>query len=299
MDKFSSIVSYLDIFDSDNFVIKADTNISIQGGQRVEVKNVTGGKNIQTVLSYELQRQKNVLGQGKKIEKETRGFDEATETTFSLRQKESEEDYGFIMDADLPMVELSEEWLNEIEASLPELASQKAEKFMKKYRLKEYDAKVLASSKELAQLFEETALHVTPETASKFLTRELLGILNYNNIPLKGSHINAKDVTELLNLIEQGKVSEKNAKQATIAYCTEKTPPKKYLEQNNLLIGGDFDLDAEVKKVLKENAKAVADLKAGNEKSMNFLVGMVMKAVKGKADARKIQEAIEKLVKSS
>ena len=292
LDKFNSIVSYLDIFDSDNFVVKADTNISIKGGQRVEVKNVTGGKNIQAALDYELKRQKAALQKDKKIEKETRGFDEATGTTFSLRKKESEEDYGFIADPDLPPIELDNAWLEKIKSSLPELAAEKAGRFIKKYKLKEYDAKVLASSKELAEIFEQAASHVSAEVASKFLTRELLGILNYNGLSLKGSHVAANDLIGLLKLIEAGKVSEKNAKQATIAYCLEKIPPQKYLEQNNLLIDmASADISAEVKAVLDANKKAVDDLRQGNTKSMNFLVGQVMRAVKGKADARQIQKA--------
>ena len=168
---------------------------------------------------------------------------------------------------------------------------------MKKYGLNEYDAKVLASSKELAELFEAVSSKVNAETAAKFLARELLGVLNYNNIPLKGNNVRASDITELLVLIEAGKVSEKNAKQATIAYCLEKTPPKQYLEKNGLLIDSSFDIEREVRKVLQDNKKAADDLRAGNQKSMNFLVGQVMKAVKGKADERKIEETIKKQLK--
>ena len=300
LDSLLTMLNYLDVYAQGAGVLKADANISISGGERVEVKNITGFRAVEKALQYEAIRQEKLVKEGKKIARETRGFDDATSSTYPLRSKETEDDYGYITEPDLTKISLDGKWLEGIRQTMPELASEKAGKFIKKFKLKEYDAKVLASSRELGQLFEEIVAEVNAETASKFLTRELLGILNYNNLALKGSHINSKDLINLLKLIEQGKVSEKNAKLATIAYCVEKKPPKKYLEQNNLLIeSGGLDIEAEVKKVLKENSKAVADLRAGNQKSMNFLVGLVMREVKGKADARKIKESIEQLVKTN
>jgi len=297
LDSLLTTLSYVEVFDQGKGVLKADANISIAGSERVEVKNISGFRAVEKALAYEAIRQERLLSEGKKVARETRGFDDATSSTYSMRTKETEDDYGFIFDSDLTKISVDEKWLDAVKASLPELASEKAGKFMKKYGLNEYDAKVLASSKELAELFEAVSSKVNAETAAKFLARELLGVLNYNNIPLKGNNVRASDITELLVLIEAGKVSEKNAKQATIAYCLEKTPPKQYLEKNGLLIDSSFDIEREVRKVLQDNKKAADDLRAGNQKSMNFLVGQVMKAVKGKADARKIQETIKKQLK--
>lgn len=295
--KLKSVVEYLGVFDAQKSVLKADTNVSITGGNRVEVKNVTGTKNIESAVQFEVSRQKAILIEGKKIGLETRGFDEETLSTFSLRGKESAADYGYIVEPDIPKVVVAKKWLLELKSQLPELAQQKISRLKKEFGLSDYDARVICSEKELSELFEAAAKKVNPVLAARFLSRELLGILNYNNLALKELHLDFGEMVFLLELLESGKVSEKNAKEAMINYATKKIIPKEFLEKNNLLKDlGESVLVAAVEKVLAQNKPAFDDLKSGNKKALNFLVGLVMRETKGKAEARKVQEIIEEKI---
>ncbi len=295
LDKLNLIVGYLGIFDSGKFVIKADTNISINGGERVEVKNVTGTKNAELVLQHELERQRAVLGEGRKIEMETRGFDEASGTTYTLRKKETEEDYGFIVDADLVPTQIDEKWLESIRKRIPEMPEEKAKHFMKEFGLTAYDAKVLAGNRGIAEIFAEAA-KVEAHIAAGIVSRELLGILNYNRLRLEDTEIDAAGISGLVKLIKDGKVSGRNAKESLIKYALEGIAPKEFLEKNKLLIdAAGADVEKAVREVVSQNKAAFDEFKAGKEKSLNFLIGLVMRRLKGKADARRVQEILEGL----
>jgi aspartyl-tRNA(Asn)/glutamyl-tRNA(Gln) amidotransferase subunit B len=271
-----------------------DCNISINGGNRVEIKNVSGYAAAEKALNYELNRQKQEVKMGRIIEQHTRAFNAESETTLMLRKKETEEDYGYIFDPDLVLVELSPEYINEVKSSLPELPEQKAKRLQEQFKLSEYDAKVICSDFELGKLFDEMIKNKADALLSaRILTREVLAVLNHDSLLWKDVCISAKDLFELVALIKEGKVSDKNAKQAVINYISgSKESPKVFLEKNNLLISGEINIDEIVDKVILENAKAVIDYRAGNEKSINFLAGLAMRQTKGTAS---IQQILEKL----
>lgn len=295
LGKLGRLVDYLEIFDSAKFVIKADTNISIKGGERVEVKNVTGTKNVELVLLHELERQRKVLEGRGMIERETRGFDEATGSTYTLRKKETEEDYGFITDTDLAPTEIDVSWISEVKKGIPELPEDKAKRFMSQYWLRKYDADVLSIDRRIAGIFEEAA-KVDLQTAVRIVSRELLGILNYNKLSISETKISSAGISGLVLLIKEGKVSDKNAKEALIKYALEGIEPKDFLEKNRLLIDTAVsDVEGAVKHAVSENKQAFDEFRSGNPKSLNFLIGLVMKKLKGKADARAVQKIIEGL----
>lgn len=292
-------LDYLGVFILGKNTLKADANISIQGSNRVEIKNVTGFKAVENALLSEEQRQRKLLSEGKKVLRQTRGFDEKTGSTFSMREKETEEDYGYIFDPDIPPVSLSEKYLKELKTSLPELFSQKVEKF-KKMGVPDYDARVLASEPVIANIFEQSVKQVKPLTAAKFLTREVMGVLNYNKITPRVSGLSEKPVIGLLKLIEKGVVGEKNAKEAMIKYIIEKKDPQEFLEKNNLLLDlGENEIQNALEEVLRENPQAIADLKSGQAKAVNFIVGQVVRRTKGKANARIVQELLGKKIKNT
>ncbi|MBU0636462.1 Asp-tRNA(Asn)/Glu-tRNA(Gln) amidotransferase GatCAB subunit B, partial [Candidatus Micrarchaeota archaeon] len=298
MDKLLNQLNFLNVFVHGEDVLKADSNVSLKGSERVEVKNVSGFRNIEKALSYEIERQTKLLESGEKVKRETRGFNEDNQTTTALRSKETEEDYGYIFEPDLTPYTISKKHLDEIKKSLPEMPREKSKRFQKQFGLKEYDAKVLCNSKKLSDLFESLTQTVSPKIAAVFLTREILGIINYNKLDLNETALEEQEVSTLLQLLEKGKVSEKNAKQAAIEYVLHQTPPKQFLEKQNLLLDlKESDIDRAIETVFKENPKPVADLKGGKKQSLNFLVGMVMKKTKGKANPRSIQKKIEKKVK--
>ncbi|MEM4261478.1 MAG: Asp-tRNA(Asn)/Glu-tRNA(Gln) amidotransferase subunit GatB [Candidatus Diapherotrites archaeon] len=291
LDSLVSILDYLGVYDSD-FVLKADCNISVDGVNRVEVKNVTGFRSVQVALEYELKRQSEEISLGRKVLRETRGFDEVSGKTYSLRSKEFEEDYGYIYEPDLVSVFVDDAWLKDLKGSLPELASERAKRLVKEYGIKEYDAKVICLDKGIADIFEACA-KIDVRIAVRLVSQDLVGVLNFNKLSLRQTKVSAVGICALARLIKDNLVSERNSKQALIKYVLDGILPEDYLRQNNLLIGSSFDLVAVVNSVLAENDRAFKDFKGGSVKALNFLVGAVLKKVQGKADAREVKKLIE------
>lgn len=300
MNKLLNLLNYLEVFMLGDDVLKADCNISLHGFERVEVKNVSGFKNIEKALEYEIERQHRLLLNDEKIVRETRGFSEERNTTYALRTKETEEDYGYIFEPDLTPIAFESRQINELKKTLPELPEQKAKRFQKQFGLSEYDANVLCSHKKIGDLF-ESIVHqkIAPKLAAVFLTREILGIIHYNKLDVTEVELDAKNLGELLELLEHNRVSEKNAKQAAIEFVLRKTPPKNYLEKNNLLMDtSSSEIEKVVERILNQNTQAVSDFLAGNPKSLNFLIGLAMRELKGKAEPRDIQRLIEEKTKA-
>src|SRR3989338_1325054 len=211
MKQLITILEYLEIFDINNCIIKADANISIKesGYTRAEVKNITGFKEIERALKYEVERQKEAVKEGKKLVQETRAWDSERGTTFSLRTKEVEEEYGYIIDPDLVGIELTQDRIKEIEKTMPELAEAKLDKFLKEHKIEETTAHVLAKDKELALMYEKVAMAVPPDLAAKWIRRELARVLNYEKKKLKDSAITETHLIDLLTLIENKTITEK------------------------------------------------------------------------------------------
>jgi aspartyl-tRNA(Asn)/glutamyl-tRNA(Gln) amidotransferase subunit B len=275
--------------------LKVDCNISINGGKRVEVKNVSGYAAVEKALLFELARQKQEVMNGNVIEQHTRAFNADTGMTIELRKKETEEDYGYIFDPDLVQVSLTKEYLDEIKLKLPELPEQKARRLMSQFGFSEYDARVLCSDFNLGKLFDDlVVLGADPVVSARLVSREVLSVLNHDALSWKEIVIDSKDLAGLIELIKQEKVSDKNAKLAVINYISgDKMKPVEYLEKNNLLISQSINLEEVVGKVISSNEKAVSDYKAGNTKALNFLAGLVMKETKGTAIPQKIQDLIK------
>jgi aspartyl-tRNA(Asn)/glutamyl-tRNA(Gln) amidotransferase subunit B len=299
LDQLTTVLQYLGVFDEKDGTLKIDSNLSIKGSERVEVKNVTGKRGVEKAMAFEAVRQKGVIAKGETIPRETRAFNEQTLTTRALRSKETEADYGYIFEPDLPAFELGEKYLDSIKKSLPELHDAKAKRFVQQYSLDEYTAGVLSRNSALGSIFEEAVKSVDVGLAAKFLTRELLGILNYNNLSFEATEIKVEELVSLMQMLEKGDVSEKNAKQALIKYVLEKVSPSKFIEEQGLKKDLDeTDLQKAIETVLDENRPAVADFKKGGEKALHFLVGKVMQLTKGKADARDIQKKLKEKIEA-
>ncbi len=291
-----NILSYLSVLKS-NTTMKADCNISINYGNRVEIKNVSGFSAAEKALSYELLRQKKEVSLGNTIEQQTRAFDAELCITKELRKKETENDYGYIFDPDLVKVTLPEEYINEIKENLPELPDQKTKRYISEYNLPELDSKILCSNFVLTKIFDNiinTNKSIDKKVSARILTREVMSVVNHDSLNLNEINIDPKEIVSLVEFIVSGKVSDKNVKQSIINYISgDKSSPINYLNKNNLLISENIDLDLVVNNILKNNQKAVDDYKKGNEKSLNFLAGLVMRETKGTAQPQKIQELIK------
>jgi len=297
MKQLITILNYLGIFDINRCVIKADANISIKETDytRVEIKNITGFKEIEKALKYEVERQKQEV---KSVVQETRAWDSDVGITRSLRKKEVEEEYGYIIDPDLVRTEITKEKIKEVKKDMPELAQEKVKKYIKEFKIPEEDARVIAAERLLAELFEKVAEAVDPKLAAKWLRRELKRVLNYNNKEMKDLAVDEKYIIELLKMLENNEITETTGQKILEKLIEKPFSPKDYVKK----IGAKKIADKEqikrfCKEAIKENPQAVEDYKAGEEKSLNFIVGQVMRKTKGQADPSKVNKIIKKMIK--
>ncbi len=300
MKQLINILTNLQVFDINTCIIKADTNISVEESNysRVEVKNITGFKEIERALNYEILRQKKTVSEGKIIEVETRLWNAEHGKTDSLRSKESEDDYGYIFDPDLTLIEIKDEDIKKAFIDLPELPRERAKRFVKQYKIREEDALVLSSDFNLAEIFEKTAKKIRPELAAKWIRREVVKVLNYTNKSLQDSGITESHLIDLLGLLSKKIINEATAQKLLEKLALAPFDVKIHVEQENLgSISSDDELEKYCKEAIAENQKAVDDFKAGSEKPLDFVVGSVMKKTKGKAAAQKVKDILKRLIK--
>ena len=298
MKQLITILNYLEIFDINNGIIKADANVSIKESNytRIEIKNITGFKEIERALLYEVNRQIEDIKHDKKIEQETRAWDSERGVTFTLRKKETEEDYGYIIDTDLTVVEITDKWLKQIKKEMPELAQEKIKKFVR-MGIKKDDAEVIASDKFLANMFEKVAEEIDPILAAKWLRRELIRVLNYNKKELHEIALNEKHMSDLLKLVENKKITENVASKILEKLIEKPFDVKAYVKKEKLEAVSDIsELEKFCKEAIEENSQAVTDYKKGEKKALNFLIGKIMSKTRGKATPKEVNEIILKLI---
>ncbi len=299
MKQLITVLDYLEIFDVNEGIIKADANVSIKESNytRVEIKNITGFKEIESALLYEVNRQKEEIKHGKKIHQETRAWDSEKGITFSLRKKEAEEEYGYIIDTDLVIIDITQKWLNEIKKHMPELAQDKVRKFVEKHKIRKEDAEVIAAEKELAEMFEKVAEEINPILAAKWLRRELLRVLNYNKKELHDVEIDEKHMIDLLRLVESKKITDNVASKILEKLIEKPFDVNEYVRKEKLEALSDVsELEKYCMEAIADNPKAVEDYKKGEAKALNFIVGRVMQKTKGKATPKEVNEIILRLI---
>lgn len=298
LKKLITILRYLKIFDPKTCIIKADANINIKGHERVEIKNINGFKEIEKALTYEIERQKQLVEEKKPLKiRETRGWDSDQGITKFQRSKESEEDYGYIVDPDLVPIEITKKIIDKTKKELPELPEEKAKKYIKKYKIKKKDAEVLANDFELTELLEESASsHIDPLFAAEWIRREVTRVLNYNKKELDETFI-SKNLVDVLELIQNKKITRQTGQRLMEKLVSEKLNVKEYIKKNKLeVVSNTKEIENICKKVLKENPKAIKEYLEGKENSFMFLVGAVMRETKGKADPQTVNKILKKLI---
>ena len=269
--------------------IKSDVNVSIEGGARIEVKNVNSINNIKNTIEHEIERQTKNLP---KVQ-ETRRYDETKGITTLMRTKEQAQDYRFITEPDLPIINISNKLINELKNSLPETPQEKLEKLIKKYKIEKKYAEVLTKKIEIVEFFEKIIPEVEAKLATRWVTEELLSVLNYNKIELDEIELNSKHFIELLKLIENKTITELKAKDILRSW-KEKSESPNIKEISNI---SNDEIQIFAKKVINENEKAVSDYKNGEAKAINFLIGQVMKLSNKRADFNTARITLEKLLK--
>ena len=300
LQKLRSILEHLGVFDGSlEGAMRCDANISLEGGTRVEIKNITSFKEVERALNFEILRQRDLLEKGISVKRETRHWDEARRITVSLRTKEEEQDYRYFPEPDLVPIVLSEEFIKDIKRRMPELPEARMRRFMLSYGLPRYDAEVLVSSKDLADFFEECVkIYNKPKKISNWMMSDLLRCLYENNLELKESKITPQSLVEMIQLIEEGTISVKIAKKILPTMILTGRTPREIVESEGLTKITNRKLLSElIATVFRENPKAVRDALT-NEKAVHFLVGQLMKKTKGKADPALANEMIKEMLEA-
>ncbi|WP_427340259.1 Asp-tRNA(Asn)/Glu-tRNA(Gln) amidotransferase subunit GatB [Caloranaerobacter sp. DY30410] len=306
LEKLKVILQYIEISDCkmEEGSLRCDININVIDEERkvkstvTEIKNLNSFKAAVKAMEFEEKRHIELLKQGKNTLKETRRWDENKNETVVMRVKETVEDYRYFPEPDLVDIEVDENWIKNVKENLPELPHDKKERFIRKYNLPEYDANVLTSSKNLANFFEETVkISNNPKQVSNWLMGDILGWLNARKMDISEIKFTYKDFADLLELINEGKISNNIGKKVLKIMFEEGKNPKIIVKEKGLLqMSNTSELERIVDKIIEENRQPVEDYKKGKEKVLGFLIGQVMKATKGKANPQLVNKIIlEKL----
>jgi aspartyl-tRNA(Asn)/glutamyl-tRNA(Gln) amidotransferase subunit B len=290
LDKLRSILDYLDVFNGDlEGAMRVDANVSVFYGDRVEVKNISSFKGAERALLYEIMRQKNQVRRGGKITMETRHFDEARGVTLSMRTKEDEHDYRYFPEPDLVPLRVAD-WVPEVQKTLPELPDAKKDRFIREYGIADMHAKALTSDKFIANYYEAVAHEINPKIAAVWVADILKGELNYRDISVDAFKV--EDIVEIIKLVTENKITERSGVEIIRTILDNGGTPAAIVKEKGLIKVEDDIVTKAVTEALDENPEALQDYLGGKEKSLNFLVGQVMKKTAGRSDAKTTREMI-------
>ncbi|RZN60867.1 Asp-tRNA(Asn)/Glu-tRNA(Gln) amidotransferase subunit GatB [Methanonatronarchaeum sp. AMET6-2] len=295
LNKIREILEYLGIFDGSlEGSLRCDANISIMGGGRAEVKNISSYKGAEKALQYELTRQKNLLRRNQEVKRETRHFDEEQEITRSARTKEEEHNYRYFPEPDIPQIKITEQIKQKAREQLPELPEEKRERFKKEYGVTEDQARSLTQTVGLAEYYEETARQTDPKTTATWISDVLKGELNYRDLTIKQNNIKPSQMALIIDKLNQDEITEKGATKIIRTMLDEGGTPQQIIEDKNLSTIKKDKVHQAVEKAIKENPEAVEDYHNGKKEAVNYLVGQVMKITKGKAKPDETNKIITK-----
>ena len=302
MEKIKSILEYIDVSNCrmEEGNLRADLNISLRPigeqtlGTKAEMKNINSFKAVEDALSYEIERQEEILEDGGHIVQETRTWDPERGITKSMRSKEEAHDYRYMPEPDLVPIVTSEEEIEAYRKGLPELPDARRERYMEAFGLSAYDAGILTASRALAEYFEAClADGADAKGAANWIMGDLAKNLNAEGKTIEQSPVEASRLAQMLKLIEKGTISSKIAKKVFAEMWTSSDAPEKIVEDKGLVqITDTKAIEAIVDAVIAANPKPVADYKSGNKKAVGALVGQVMKQSKGKANPQLVNQLL-------
>lgn len=287
-------LGYIKAIDRDSG-IKSDVNVSISetGHTRIEIKNVNSIKNIQEAIDIEIKRQEKELP----VKQETRRYDSIKRETIKMRSKEEAQDYRFISDPDLPAMIFTKQKIEDLKKTIPETPQEKLEKLIKKHKIEKAYAETLIKKLEIAELFEKLLENkINPKIAARWVTEELLSVLNYNKKELEKINLKHEHFIELLKLIEDKTITELKAKDILRSWKEKSESPKQILKASTI-ISDEPNILNWINTSIKENPKAVEDYKLGQQQAFNFLIGSVMKLSEKRADYSKVKKLLEEELK--
>lgn len=308
MEKMRAILQYVGISDCrmEEGSLRCDANVSVRPvgqkelGTKTEIKNINSFKGVERAIEYEAMRQAELLEDGGKVVQETRTWDEKEGVTKSMRTKEEANDYRYFPEPDLVPFTVSDEYIENIRKSLPELPDARKERYMKEFGLSSEDAVFMTNDKATADYFEAAvAAGADPKAAVNWLMGEFASQLSNDGIEIDKAPVSAENLAALLKLVSKGTISGKIAKKVFATMWKEGGNPDDIVKAQGLVqISDTAELSKLVDEVVGNNPKAVEDFKAGKKKAVGALVGQIMKATKGKANPRVINELLNKKLQS-
>ena len=271
--------------------MRADANVSISKGRRVEIKNISSFKEVERALNFEITRQKTIQAASKM---ETRHWDDVRRVTVTLRVKEDEEGYRYFPDPDLPPMIISNDYIDELRESLPELPDKRFQRFTNDIKLSEEITRILIRNKIVADYFEETlSYEFNPKLISGWIATDIMGYLNRNNIKFVDLPIKAKTLASLSKSVSDSKINDSTAKAILLESLSSGVTIEDLLKSEIDNSVSSDDLPTIIDQVLNDNSKALEDAK-NDPQAIHFLIGQVMKATKGRANHEDVKNLIEK-----
>ena len=298
--KLKSILEYIEVSDCkmQEGSFRADVNVSVRKkgdpklGTRTEMKNMNSFRSITRAIEYEVDRQIDVIEDGGEVEQETLRWDDVSGKTFPMRDKEDAQDYRYFPDPDLVAIKLSEEYIENIKKSLPELPESRKERYLKEYGLSEKDANIITSSKYLSDLF-EGAIKVcnNPKSVNNWIISDISRILNETEMEPIEIPFDSQQLGKLIILIDKGTISSSIAKKVLVEMFEHPRDPEDIIDEKGWVqISDEGAIKDVVLKVLEANPQSVADYKGGKDKALGFLVGQAMKETRGKANPQMLNQ---------
>lgn len=282
--------------------MRADVNVSIRRpgeplGTKVEIKNLNSFRSVARALEYEIKRQQEILRSGRKVEQATLGWDETAGKTYLMRLKEGEADYRYFPDPDLPPIVVDETWLNRIQADLPELPAQKYARYVES-GVRAYDAEILAYNTSLARLFDQALAHYpgNPQTVANLLNADVAGYLNERQLEVQQTTLKPENLAKLAGLFERREITNRVLSQL-LPEVMEGADPLQLVEERGLRsVSDEGSLRPMVERVVAANPSVVEQVKGGNLKAANALLGPIMKETKGTAKADVVKKILGEML---
>ena len=294
MKALHQIVTFLDVSDGNmsQGSLRCDANVSVRKkgdkklGTRTEIKNINSFRFIEKAINYEIERQIDVIESGESVTQETRLYDSIKNETRPMRSKEFANDYRYFPDPDLLPVMISDEEIEEIKATFPEMPKDKFIRYQSEFKIPENDAQIISSSKNLATFFEECMENVKDaKLLSNIMIGDISSLLNKENIEIADSKLSTKNVSELVNLVTEGVISGKIAKTVLEETWNSGLSPIEIVESTGLKqIDDDDEIERIIDQIISEHPDQVTAYKGGKDKLFGFFVGQIMKATQGKAN---------------
>ena len=282
--------------------LRCEPNLSLRPsgsttlGTKVELKNINSFRIVKDAIEYEIKRQTKVLNEGGTIHQETRLWDIERGQTAVMRSKEEAHDYRYFPDPDLVSLTISDEWIADLQGTLQELPRAREQRFITEYKLPDYDAGILTSSRALADYFEDCVrLFAEPKTISNFVMGELLRELNQSGTLVESSPVSPERLVALLKMVHEGAISLKIAKEIfPELFSSGKTAMEIVSEKGLQQVSDEGELETMIDEMLAKNPAQVEQYRGGKETVLGFFVGQVMKVSSGKANPQKVNELLKK-----